>query len=181
MKEILLKWKELIVLVIIIFITITLIVIRKGDKPFKKVDIQTSNHITNLTAKPYVDTILVAGIKELGIENTFIVVKTLENTEKEFADIVYDLKGHIVNSGNQYIIYVIDTNKDNTIEILSHELIHMKQFYTKELEIKKINVVWRNKIYDGINIPYDQRPWELDASSREDSLKEKMQEFLYVN
>lgn len=181
MKEFLKKWKELIILVLIVATIITVVVVKSEDRPLKKVDISTSNHVANLTSRTYLDTILVAGLKELKIENTFIVIKTLTNTEKDFVGITYDIEGLVVNSGDQYIIYIIDTNKDKSIDILSHELIHFTQYYKKQLLIKGASVVWKDSLYDGINIKYEERPWEIDAFNRQTELKKKMISNLYFN
>jgi hypothetical protein len=57
-------------------------------------------------------------------------------------------------------------------EILSHELIHVKQLYTNELDysIKLGEAYWKGDTVKFKDINYKDRPWEIEAFAKADSV-----------
>ena len=47
-------------------------------------------------------------------------------------------------------------------ETLRHELIHVRQFHLKELQILPTGFIWKGKLYS-FQTPYKTRPWEVEA------------------
>ena len=47
-------------------------------------------------------------------------------------------------------------------ETLRHELIHVRQFHLKELQILPTGFIWKGKLYP-FQTPYKTRPWEVEA------------------
>lgn len=70
-----------------------------------------------------------------------------------------------------------DLGIKESIIVLTHELIHLSQLFTKKLQYKTNNIViWENKLYDLTDATklsyeeYQQLPWELDVAAREKDL-----------
>jgi predicted metallopeptidase len=73
-------------------------------------------------------------------------------------------------------------SRDEAIKVLSHELIHLKQYYTKKLILEKDKVIWdgREVYQNEINeTKYEQRPWEAEAFAGQRGLENKIREILY--
>lgn len=47
-------------------------------------------------------------------------------------------------------------------ETLRHELIHVRQFHLKELQILPTGFIWKGKLFP-FQTPYKTRPWEVEA------------------
>jgi hypothetical protein len=47
-------------------------------------------------------------------------------------------------------------------ETLRHELIHVRQFHLKELQLLPIGFLWKGKLFP-FQTPYKTRPWEVEA------------------
>lgn len=75
--------------------------------------------------------------------------------------------------------FEIEINKNLTFEhmmiTLAHEMIHLKQYVTKELKSKIVrgNLVdtWRGVKYR--NLKYNEQPWEIEATVLEEELYHK--------
>lgn len=88
------------------------------------------------------------------------------------------LSGFIIPGDNIYTIYIDTTlTGDDLIEVLCHEMIHLKQLQSKKLELINNNFKWNgNFIYE--NTPYDHRPWEVEAYRKQRHLKKMVKEKL---
>jgi hypothetical protein len=72
--------------------------------------------------------------------------------------------------------FEIEINQDLTFEhmmiTLAHEMVHLKQFTTKQLKSKFIGKnaidIWNGTRYK--NLQYDKQPWEKEASQLEEEL-----------
>ena len=66
--------------------------------------------------------------------------------------------------------YEIKLNKDVSfdkkllINILAHEMVHVRQFYLNELEYLMTGVRFRKKIFDPQKLDYYKYPWEIEAN-----------------
>ena len=97
--------------------------------------------MNTIKEKPYLDTIVYAGIKGLDLKGLVITIDPLsDEIKKKFSSESenLELKAFIIGDENTYIIYVDNnlTRKDY-IYTFSHELIHLKQYYTKDFIMKK--------------------------------------------
>jgi predicted metallopeptidase len=152
------------------------------EQTFNRIDIETTNLIANRTDRNYLDSIVYVGLNEMNLDSVAITIRQISPEVQAMFDSNSQLKAHIIGKENQYIIFVDDMSRDEAIKVLSHELIHLKQYYTKKLILEKDKVIWDGKeIYQSeINeIEYKQRPWEAEAFAGQRGLENKIREILY--
>lgn len=152
------------------------------EKTFNIIDIQTTNIVTNRTDRNYLDSIVYVGLNELNLDSVAITIRQINPDVQAMFDSESQLKAHILGKGNQYIIFVDVMSRTESIKVLSHELIHLKQYYTKKLILEKDKVYWdgeemyQNEINE---MEYELRPWEEEAFSDQRVLENKIREILY--
>jgi len=169
------------ILVILYFLFVPLS--RPVDK-FKNIKFKQENIISNQTNKPYLDTILHVGLKHLNIKGVTIIVKDLNVEIKKNITEQDGLitQAFILGDGNQFIIYIDDFNRIKSIVVLSHELIHLEQYYDDRLIDYDGEMVWDNMVYTNEEIKdmyYFNRPWEKEAFDNQDELNKKIKKDLY--
>ena len=116
------------------------------EQTFNRIDIQTTNLIANRTDRNYLDSIVYVGLNEMNLDSVAITIRQISPEVQAMFDSNSQLKAHIIGKGNQYIIFVDEMSRDEAIKVLSHELIHLKQYYTKKLILEKDKVYWDGKI-----------------------------------
>ena len=79
------------------------------------------------------------------------------------------------------MLFIDDVNREESITIISHELIHLKQYLTKELVYSNGIVYWYKKELTLNDIGYGDRPWETDAFKKEPELSNKIKSAIYSN
>jgi len=152
------------------------------EQTFNRIDIETTNMIANRTDRNYLDSIVYVGLNELNLDSVAITIRQISPEVQAMFDSNSQLKAHIIGKGNQYIIFVDEMSRDEAIKVLSHELIHLKQYYTKKLILEKDKVIWdgREVYQTEINeTKYEQRPWEAEAFAGQRGLENKIREILY--
>jgi hypothetical protein len=153
------------------------------EKTFNIIDIQTTNMVSNRTDRDYLDSIVYVGLNEINLDSSIaITIRQISPEVQEMYDSELQLKAHIIGKGNQYIIFVDEMSRGEAIKVLSHELIHLKQYYTKKLILEKDKVYWDDEeMYQTeINeIEYERRPWEAEAFAGQRGLENKIIEILY--
>jgi hypothetical protein len=95
----------------------------------------------------------------------------------------YIIKGLIThNFKNNYTIY-LDCNEINTnlLTIISHELIHLKQYQTDRLKVIFGGgfIKFDGKYYFPKDIKYNNRPWEIEAFDNEYYLTTDIKSIIY--
>lgn len=150
------------------------------DTTFKKVEIKDNkNLVLNGTEKSYYDTIVFVGLDVLGIKDVVLSIQPLsDGAKQDFANQGGELGAHIREHQGSYYLFIDETNKLESIDIIAHELIHLRQYENGELEFKNDILKWKGEVYDRTSIPYNQRPWEIDAEKNQTSLSEKIKEVL---
>jgi hypothetical protein len=151
---------------------------------YNKLEFEGNNFVINQTNYNYIDTVIYAGLDELNITNTYVVVKEMDElVSKNFKnenDLI--LQAAIVGTKNQYIIYVTPMNRVNTITIISHELVHLKQYADGRLKMIDNGIEW-NGVELNINnlsqLEYSSRPWEREAFQVGKILSNKLKNVLY--
>lgn len=71
----------------------------------------------------------------------------------------------------------LNVNIKDYLIVLSHELIHASQFYTKKLDIKKGVFYWHGSKFKNkgtTHKSYMQQPWEVEAFSGQSELTDKV-------
>ena len=150
------------------------------EKPFSKIEINTTNMVSNKTEMSHVDTVLFVGLKELGLNHITILVKPMDDyTKSKFKKMGIDISAYVSGGGNQYMLYLVDMNRRVSIDVLSHELIHLSQYHTDRLDIAPDVIHWDGNIYAPNDFEYNDRPWEVEARYRGGKLEHKMKKILY--
>ena len=104
------------------------------DKPFNKVTFTESNFVKNKTDMKYLDTLVLAGLHVLEIDKTSVLILPLDIEGS--SDL--ELKAHIRQVENGYIIFIKNVDRNYALEIISHELVHLQQYNTGKLYINFI-------------------------------------------
>lgn len=152
------------------------------EQTFNRIDIETTNMIANRTDRNYLDSIVYVGLNELNLDSVAVTIRQISPEVQAMFDSNSQLKAHIIGKGKQYVIFVDDMSRDEAIKVLSHELVHLKQYYTKKLILEKDKVIWdgREVYQTEINeTKYEQRPWEAEAFAGQRGLENKIREILY--
>ncbi len=151
----------------------------KSVKQFKIVQLDTTNLIVNNMDEKYIDTIINVGLNKLGISGVIVLVNPLPPEVKAKFSSELELKAHIREHQGFYYIWIDKLSKDETIDVLSHELIHLLQYHTKRLVVNGNTPIWEGNVYELNNVPYHSRPWESEAFDNSNDLKYKILETLY--
>jgi hypothetical protein len=159
------------VILLLISFMIYKIATDKNDE-YKQVPLSTSNYITNISDKKYLDTIISVGLDELNLENIFVLVKPLPSGVVKGFDDQYSLRASIIGEEGNYIIFINnDLHKNEATEVISHELIHLKQLQDRILVVdSNKKIMWKNKVIDILQTPYNERSWEIDAFNKQSDL-----------
>lgn len=75
------------------------------------------------------------------------------------------LKAHVDKIDTSTYLISVDELRDwELIEVVSHEMIHIKQYVSGDLERDGQRITYKGKRYgDVVTIPYNKRKWEIDA------------------
>jgi hypothetical protein len=148
----------------------------KKEKPveFNNVELYDDNLIVNRTYISYYDTIANLGLNKLGIKNTTVLFRPLDDNSLIEG---LELLAYIIGNDSQYVIYIGDFNRKKAIEVISHELVHLEQIKDRRLVKFSGYTIWDKKEYSN-DIPYKQRPWEIDAFNRGRELEKHISDIL---
>jgi len=152
------------------------------EKTFKQFDIETTNIVANRTKNNYLDSVVYVGLDELGMDSIIVTMRPITEEVKQHFDSESTLKAHILGKNRQYIIFLDEMGRDESIKVLSHELIHLRQYVTQKLVLHKDEVVWDGQImseYDINELEYSKRPWEKEAFTEQRQLENKIRNKLY--
>lgn len=163
---------------------------KDSNKMFKPLAIPPSISITNAVPnKPYLDTIVAAGLNRLNIDTLDVIIRDIPaQTKTKFEqdnsglelEAFIDVKYYQDSSARYYIIYVGDYTRSKAIDVLSHELIHLGQYQTERLRIiNNTNVLWLNEAYDLTKVQYSDRPWEIEAFDQQKDMSTHIKTILY--
>ena len=155
------------------------------ERVFEDIDFETTNIVYNRTDKEFYNAVVQVGLRELGMDSVIVSIREITQEAKDNFDIDTELRAHILpngSRGNNYVIWIADMGRYESIVVLSHELIHLKQYQNKELIIEEDGIVWKRIKFtyqDISHIDYMTRPWERDAFNKDKQLRFKMQDILY--
>lgn len=145
---------------------------------FKQVQLNETIQVVNNTDQQYLDTIVSIGLDQLGIADVTVLLYPLSETLKQSSG--GDLFAHIRESDGTFYIFLDDKlDRSEAITVISHELIHLKQYYEKRFIYKDGTVTWMGIKYKLEQIAYDERPWENEAFINHADLSKKIETFLY--
>lgn len=82
--------------------------------------------------------------------------------------------GDCMDEGDREFTIRIDVSLplDEMISTILHEMVHVWQYLTKRMVSKWVHEVSFNKVVYSSEMPYDERPWEIEAHAKEKQLKE---------
>jgi len=152
------------------------------EQTFKQFDIETTNMVSNRTEDNYLDSVVYVGLNELGMDSIAVTIRPITDEVKQQFDSEGTLKAHILGRGRQYIIFLDDMGRDESIKVLSHELIHLRQYVTQKLILHKNEVIWDGEViseHKVSELEYDKRPWEIEAFAEQRQLESKIRNILY--
>ncbi len=153
------------------------------EETFLPLDITSTNLISNRTDKPYLDTIVQFGLQELGFDNKIaVVIRPISDRIKENFDSSMTLEAHLMGKNSQYMLFIDEMGRDAAIKVISHELIHLKQYQSGDLVLAKDYVIFKGKKYyefDIYEMKYERRPWEAEAYLEQKELYNKLYTKLY--
>lgn len=178
MKHILLQ----VILGVILIGVIVLISVkaRATEEPFKQIELSNNNSITNTVSIPYLDTIMSVGLDEMGIAGITLVISDLSDASKNQFN--GELKAHIRYFNGVYYLFTDKFGRNESIEVISHEIIHIFQYNTGKLYYDESGqVFWDGEAFDLENVEYDKRPWERDAFSQSGKLYSRIHDKLVAD
>ena len=175
MKKIISIVSILVILLVVIFFIVPA---SSEEKYFNKVELSHNNVITNSNGIAYYDTILSVGLDQMNLVGTLIVISELSNAAKEqFAD--RELKAHIRYYNGTYYLFISNLNRDEAIEVICHEIIHINQYYSGRLFYDESGITWEGQLLQVDTYEYDSRPWETEAFIKGNNLSNIVSDILY--
>ena len=148
---------------------------------FKEVTIEKNNTVINKSGIGKAGTVVQMSLNELDIADVKVLILPFRSSWKNSN---MDLEAFVIeNTDNTYVIYIKDiSDPRNIIKILTHECIHIKQYYNNTLHSDNGIVTWKDRTYKNRNLihymEYSTRPWERDAFNKGYDLSKKVKEFL---
>jgi len=170
------KTKILVGVSIIILIIIGLATL-SGNRSFKEdLKYEINNTVINQTSETYYQDIINVGLNILKIKQQVVIIKVTRE-EKRYDDLI--IRGGIITNGYQYLIQLYNPPKNEIIDIIAHELIHLQQFKSKDLIETKDTIFYKGMYFDKTNLPpYNTRPWEINAFINQKPLQKQIKEIV---
>jgi regulatory protein YycI of two-component signal transduction system YycFG len=130
------------------------------------------NLIVNRTDETYLVDIIHVGLKLLDIKGTRIIISNIPTDYTPPDNVTGTVHGFIrYYAGDYYGIYIAKADEIESINILSHELIHLHQYYSKRLKQGRKYYIWKNDtLYKPLKYSYTEKPWEIEAREIGDML-----------
>jgi len=164
-------------LVILLMVGIFIFTTRSEEKPFNEVQLSDKNTIVNNIYPKYFDTILSVALDQAGIENQILVFDKLSDGAKSQFD--GSLKAHIRNYNNIFYIFIDEMDKSEAITVLSHEVVHVKQYVSGDLIYDNGWIVWKDQTLTLDEVSYENRGWEIEAFDQEGQIANQVQKILW--
>jgi len=99
---------------------------------------------------------------------------------KNYGGMAYNICNGSNTQKDHLIVMQHDLSQSDFIEVLAHEMVHVKQISKNELQKrrwksdKKLHARWKGEeMGEASSIPYMQRPWEVEAYSMQKDLAMK--------
>lgn len=135
------------------------------ERSFVKMSFTNSNYINNKTELKYLDTILYVTLDYFKLSGLSVTISNIPKITNSSLGENYDLNGYIKGENLQYVIYIAKMNKYDCIKTIIHEVIHLQQYHSNNLQVFGNTVIWKYEIYNLQNTKYEDRPWEKEAVS----------------
>ena len=166
----------------IIFLLI-MSIIHSKPQPFNKLKFERVHIYNTIKEQNFLDTIVYSGLLNQNLQGLVIVIKPLTKQVQDNFRYDLKLKAHIYGKDSTYIVWIDPSlQRSEYIEVLSHELIHLNQYVSKQLVVNSgdlSTVLWKGESINLSEYSYELRPWEIDAFSKQENLKSLMIKTLY--
>lgn len=178
MKETLVTLLKYFILPLLVVGLILLAILYK-EAPYKQTILNKhASVVFNTTDKSYLDSVVYVGLDHLNITDVIMVIRPMSESKAK-VDNDMMLKAHIVGDDRSYVMYVGDLNRSEAITVISHELIHLHQYYTNKLQVVNGLVIWQQEPVDINEVSYKDRPWEVEAFQKQRELIDNVRLALY--
>lgn len=148
-------------------------------KSFNQIELSGHNTIQNETFPTYYDTVLSVAMDQMGLNGYVVTFAELSNGSKSQFD--GELKAHVRYYNSNFYLFTQNMTRDNAIEVLCHEVIHMHQYSSGDLIYDDGNVTWKGETLELNSKEYEMRPWENDAFNRQTELIKSVEKVLYLD
>jgi hypothetical protein len=177
------KSSILLILGIIVVFTTVFFIFLKNDQHdseyFKQVSFKNKNTITNSTDRFYIDTIVRVALDILNLENEHVIIMNLDKSMESALGKDIQMKAHVKQYDNKYVIFLSEVSRADAIATLCHECIHIRQYSNRKLIVLQDLVFWNDVLMYPRDIPYEDRPWEIEAFQMENELIESVLDTVY--
>jgi hypothetical protein len=149
-----------------------------NDEPsFKPVELKQQNSVINGSLPSYYDTIVNVGLELAGIEGVTVTIEELSDQAKQaFSG---ELNAHVRYLDGRFYLFIDPLNKRKAITVISHEIVHMRQYLDGTFKYDDGKITWNGQPYLLEDITYDDRPWETEAFQMESQLASQISEVVY--
>jgi hypothetical protein len=149
----------------------------KEEPSFKPVELKQENSVINGSLPSYYDTIVNVGLELVGIEGVTVTIEELpEEVKKTFNG---ELNAHVRYLDGRFYLFIDPLNKRKAITVISHEIVHMRQYLDGTFKYDDGRITWNGRAYLLEDITYDDRPWETEAFQLEGQLASQISEVVY--
>lgn len=144
---------------------------------FKPVELEQNNYVQNNSLPLYYDTIVMVGLELAGIKGATVRIEELyDEARKSFNG---ELNAHVRYIDGRFYLFIDPLSKKRAITIISHEIIHMKQYLDGTFTYDDGRITWNGQAYLLEDINYDDRPWETEAFQLESQLASRISDVIY--
>ncbi len=164
-------------LLLILFVVYLILNYKDPNRPFKTIELSGDNLIQNNVYPPYYDTVLSVAMNKMGMVGNHVIIRDLSSGAKSQFD--GELKAHLRYHNSIFYLFIMDLDRTDAIEVLSHEVIHMDQYLKRDFVFENNEILWMGELMELGN--YEMRPWEKNAFARQGVLINKVKETLYVD
>ena len=175
------KNNKLLVLVGLVVLALGSLIIydskRNEESYFKLIELKQQNSVINGSLPSYYDTIVNVGLELAGIEGVTVSIEELSDKAKQ--NFNGELFAHVRYLDGRFYLYIDPLNKRKAITVISHEIIHMKQYLDGTFQYDDGKITWNGQAYLLEDMNYDNRPWESEAFQMEGQLASQISEVVY--
>jgi hypothetical protein len=169
------KLKETLVAILLVVMTSIIIL----DKVIAPKEITTPNTIYNIEKDKELTKYVAVALNAYQIKGITLVIRYLSLEEQIYLSTATGFTSAVTQyKEGVYCISLIPTTPENSIRLIGHEIVHVKQLYDKRIIYSDTSFIWNGKELIKEIPPYKERPWEIEALTKEDSLSEIIKEHL---
>lgn len=174
------NWKTILIVSIVLVVIGLLILLVKNQQEthFKPVELSLNNTVINNGVPKYMDTVISISLDVANIKGINLVLDKLSDDAKnQFSG--GDLKAHMRYAYNYFYLFTDNHDRNESIEVFSHEVIHVQQYNSNDLIYDGVRVFWKGQEYNLSDIEYNDRPWEKEAFEKQGEISKQVKNLLY--